>query len=946
MASSWIVHKFGGTSLADADGYLKVAAILDEAGGAEQLGVARQPDRAGAPAHAERPESAEHPQRAEHPEAPDQPRRTDEPVRARRAVVVSAMSGVTDALIHLNELASERDSSYTEALDELRRRQLGVVEKLLSESRAKELAARVEADIDDIGDLLRAVWLMRSRPENAVDLVSGYGELWSAQVLAAHLEEDGRSATWLDAREVLVVEPGELAPVVDWQTSRPKLLEWLANHDEELVIVTGFIASNPDGIPTTLGRNGSDYSASIFAALLHGEAIHIWSDVDGVLSADPRQVPDAVVLDTLSYDEAMELAYFGAKVIHPSTMAPAVEQQIPIYIRNTFNPGAPGTRIHVASTGVSRLDTPPAWYALSGAQPAAGSGAEPVVGAGAQPGPGSGVRPGVDAGAQPGPGSGVRPALDAGAQPAAGPRAKPVVESAVKGFASIDGMALVNLEGTGMIGVPGIAERLFGALRAAGVSVVMISQGSSEHSICFAIPSPQADAARDAIERAFLAERQHGQIQTLDVTDGCTILAIVGDDMAGTPGISGKFFGALGKAGVNVRAIAQGSSERNISIVIESKDATRALRAVHSGFYLSNQTLSIGVIGPGLVGSTLLAQIASQVERLRSEFMIDLRVRGITSSSRMLLSHQGIALDRWEQLLETEGAPADFERFVDWIQTDTIPHAVLIDCSASQEIAMRYADWMERGIHVITPNKKANTAGLDYYKRLRRGSRDLSMHYLYETTVGAGLPIIQTLRDLIQTGDEVLQIEGILSGTLSYLFNSFDGTRLFSEIVREARAKGYTEPDPRDDLSGMDVARKVVILAREMGLDLEVADLDIESLVPAELESESADAFLDRLVEFDPGMLALLEEARARDEVLRFVGTVVPDGRSSVRLRRCPHAHPFARIQLTDNIVLFRTRRYHENPLVVQGPGAGPDVTAGGIFADLLRLATYVGATL
>jgi bifunctional aspartokinase / homoserine dehydrogenase 1 len=826
-SQEWTVHKFGGSSLATPALYREVGEIL---------------------------------------------RGRDD---ARQAVVVSAMAGVTNRLIELVELAGARDRAYRRRLDELRDDQLGAIEALLPGGHTEALAARIEEDVRDIEDVLRAISLLGRPPKAALDLVSGYGELWSAKLLAGHLAARGESVEWLDARQVLVIEEGELGPVVDWEASRPALEQWLAGHsstgDElDTLVITGYIAADAEGAPTTLGRNGSDFSASIFGALLGAEAIHIWTDVDGVMSANPRQVPDAEVLDALSYQEAMELAYFGAKVIHPSTMAPAVDLDIPIYIRNTFKPEVGGTRIHLA-TGTQRT---------------------------------------------------------------------------VKGFATIDDMALVNVEGTGMIGVPGIAHRLFGALREAGVSVVMISQASSEHSICFAVPQSQAGQVKEAVERGFFAELHQGQIQTIDVTEHCSILAVVGDNMAGIPGIAAKFFGALGKASVNIRAIAQGSSERNISVVIDQKEATRALRAAHAGFYLSNQTLSVGVIGPGNVGATLLDQIAEQVDRLRDEYMIDIRVRGISGATRMVLEESSLALDDWSAALEEASVEADLDRFVDHIQTDYHPHAVLIDCTASEAISGRYLEWLDRGIHVITPNKKANTGPLEYYRDLKAAGRSHRLHYLYETTVGAGLPIIQTLRDLIETGDEIIAIEGILSGTLSYLFNSFDGERPFSEILAEAKRLGFTEPDPREDLSGMDVARKVVILGREMGLDVDLEQVQIDSLVPEGLEAGSVEEFLESLAEHDDEMTGLLEEARQAGEVLRFVGTVDRQGDASVQLRRYAQSHPFARIERTDNIVQFRTRRYDDNPLIVQGPGAGPEVTAGGIFADLLRLATYVGATL
>ncbi len=821
--SNWRVHKFGGTSVANAERYRNAAKIIAD----------QSPARAG--------------------------------------VVVSAMAGVTNALIRLVDLATARDASYLNELRELRRKELEAVGDLVGED-GSELVTKIQKDFDDIEDVLRALWLLRTSPSHAVDLISGYGELWSAQVLAAYLESIGVNATWLDARLVLHVTPPEAgtssSPFVDWTASQAALDAWLDERDHDVVVITGFIASDPEGIPTTLGRNGSDYSASIFGSLLDADRINIWTDVDGVMSANPKLVPDAVVLDALSYHEAMELAYFGAKVIHPSTMAPAVDRSIPIYIKNTFRPEVPGTRIHV--------DT-------SDAYP-------------------------------------------------------------VKGFATVGDIALVNVEGTSMIGVPGIAHRLFGALREAGVSVIMISQGSSEHSICFAIPAAQADTARNAVEQAFFAERHHGQIQTIDVAADCTILAAVGDHMEGIPGLAASFFGALGKARVNIRAIAQGSSERNISVVVATKDASRALRAVHSGFYLSDQTLSIGLLGPGVVGSTFLDQVQEQLERLRNDRHVDLRVRAIATQSKLLRDDRAVDLRTWRDDLSA-AEPQDLQAFVDHVDTDSLPHAVIIDCTSSADVAANYADWLSRGIHVITPNKKAASGDIATVRKLREITRRSHAHFLYETNVGAGLPILQTARDLVETGDQVQRVEGIFSGTLSFLFNVWDGSTPFSDVVKDAKQKGYTEPDPRDDLSGMDVARKLVILAREVGFELSLEDVVVESLVPAELEKRSIEEFLAGLPSIDDSMSKRLAAAKENGDVLRYVGSVDPNGNARVALEPYPATHPFARIQLTDNIVQFTTARYSQNPLVVQGPGAGPEVTAGGVFADLLRLASYLGAT-
>jgi bifunctional aspartokinase / homoserine dehydrogenase 1 len=565
----------------------------------------------------------------------------------------------------------------------------------------------------------------------------------------------------------------------------------------------------------------------------------------------------------------MELAYFGAKVIHPQTMEPAVARDIPIYIKNTFAPHKRGTLI--CSNPVSALK--------------------------------------------------------------------------VKGISTIDPVALVNLEGAGMIGVPGTAHRLFGALRDSGISVILISQASSEHSICFAIPQAQAVRAEDAVRKAFDAELRDGQIQHVEVALGMSILAVVGDGMAGTHGVAAKVFNSLGDAAISVRAIAQGASERNISVVVDSKVAAKALRAVHAAFYLSPNTLSIGLIGPGTVGSALLAQMATQIERLR-DLNLDLRVRGITTSTHMLLEQTTVDLDRWAECLERDGEPLNMKKFIDHVQADYVPHTVVIDCTASLEVADQYSDWLGRGIHIVTPNKKANSGTMSYYRSMQEAKKAAGTYYLYEATVGAGLPVIQTLRDLRGTGDDIVRIEGIFSGTLAYLFNIFDGSETFSSIVRTAKAKGYTEPDPRDDLSGIDVARKLTILGREMGLTLEVADVEVEGLVPEALTRCSLDEFMSRLSESDAAMAATLAAARKNNQVLRYVGRIDADGKATVGLSRLEEKHAFANIALTDNVVRFVTRRYCDNPLIVQGPGAGPEVTAAGVFSDLLRLSAYLGAHL
>jgi len=783
---------------------------------------------------------------------------------------LSACRGVTDALLELTSLAEQPNKEFGAAIRALKARHLDLAAELLSKPAYETYKAQFERDCLDIAGMLQTLRLIRSSTYLMRDVIAGFGEIWSTRLFAPFLRERARikgDILWVDAREVIIVEWGSLGPAVQWTASEANLQKLAPPNFTGRLVVTGFIATTTKGKQTTLGRNGSDFSGSIFGALLDAVEIIIWTDVDGVLSADPRLVPNAQVIDQLSYNEAMELAYFGAKVIHPQTMEPAVARDIPIFIRNTFAPHKLGTLIC----------------------------------------------------------------------------ANPVSALKVKGITSIDPVALVNLEGAGMIGVPGTAHRLFGALRDAGISVILISQGSSEHSICFAIPEAQAVRAEEAVRRAFDAELRDGQIQHVEVARGMSILAVVGDGMAGTHGVAAKVFNSLGDAAISVRAIAQGASERNISVVVDGKGAARALRAVHAAFYLSPNTLSIGLIGPGTVGRVLLAQIATQIDRLR-ELNLDLRVRGIASSKRMLLEETSVDLGRWSERMAQAGEPLDLQKFINHVQADYVPHTVIIDCTASAAVAGQYRDWLARGIHIVTPNKKANSGALPYYRSLQEAKRLAGTHYLYEATVGAGLPVIQTLRDLRGTGDDITQIEGIFSGTLAYLFNVFDGSESFSSIVRAAKAKGYTEPDPRDDLSGMDVARKLIILGREMGLTLEVSDVQVEGLVPVALTQCSVEEFMARLPESDAAMAEALAAARKKNQVLRYVGRIDAAGKATVGLMRLDSKHAFANIALTDNVVRFATRRYCDNPLIVQGPGAGPEVTAAGVFSDLLRLSAYLGA--
>lgn len=817
-----VAHKFGGSSLADADCFRRVAGILLD--------------------------------------------RDDE----IQITIVSAMQGVTNALIALANAAASRDASWQSQWNALRERHLQTARDLLGD---KSGAVRVwlEARHADFADMLKALAVLGMPAGEALDAIQGYGEVWSSRLLHAYIQSLGEDCALLDAREVLVIAQGELGVAVDWQVSATRLADWRAAHPQRRVVVTGFIARDTEGRITTLGRNGSDFSASIFAALFDARELHIWTDVDGVLSADPRLVPEAVSLNALSYEEACELAYFGAKVIHPQTMLPAMELGLPIHIRNTFNPEHPGTRIAIAGDAAD------------------------------------------------------------------GP---------VRGLSLADSLAIINVEGAGMIGVPGTAERLFAALRDAKVSVVMISQGSSEHSICVVVRAADSARAEVALSAVFGRELDRGQMQGITVTRDISVLAAVGDGMAGAPGVAARLFATLGRAQVNVRAIAQGASERNISVALSSADASRALRAVHAGFWLSAQTISVGVIGPGNVGRALLDQLQEAIPRLRQQANLDLRVRAILSSRKLAVGEGDALLADWSSQLESSPHAADIEQFTRHVHAPHLPHAVIIDCSASDAVADNYARWLAAGIHVITPNKQAGSGPLTRWQAIREARTASTARWRYEATVGAGLPVISTLRDLIDTGDEIRSIEGIFSGTLAWLFNRYDGSEPFSALVREALALGYTEPDPRDDLSGIDVARKLVILAREAGQRLELSDVNVQGLVPASLLKLDRNEAIASLESIDGEIARQHAQAKAKGCELRYVARLDSSGNASVGLVEVPTSHAFANLRLTDNVVQFTTKRYANNPMIVQGPGAGREVTAAGIFADLLRLGAALGARL
>ena len=779
-------------------------------------------------------------------------------------IVVSAINGVTSSLQALLDKAVKNEPFHN-ALAAIADKHIAVINNLIDHHDARVLIERLQKDIADIKDLLHTAALLKEYSPYLKFKVIGYGEQWSAEILTIKLNETN-CVLYLNATDVLFTYKKNRILYIDWPKSTEKIKYFLkAKHFDQLVI-TGFLASDEQGRQIILGRNASDYSAAIFSKLFQAKELILWKDVDGIFTADPTRVRSAFPIDNLSYKSTLELAYFGGSIIHPKTITPAMELGIPIYIKNTLNPEAPGTKISSSKT----------------------------------------------------------------------------LDFAVQGISSIDHIALITIEGTGLIGVSGTAVRVFHELHELDISVILISQASSEHSICFAVELPFADDAVNALKNAFEFEIRQNQIERISADKNSAILAVVGDGMVGKIGMAGKLMATLARSNINIKAIAQGASEHNISIVVARDDTSKALRAVHSGFYLSDKTLSIGIIGPGLVGRSLLNQIGSQLRQLQQQHHVKLLVRGICNSKKMYLSHQGIDLDNWEQLLKESTLDTDLTQFSDYIIADDIPHAVIIDCTASAHVAKQYTYFMDKGAHIITPNKRANAGDYQTYQALKTHAQKDRRHYLYETTVCAGLPIITTLGDIIQTGDEVLKIEGVVSGTLSYIFSELTKGLPFSSVIREAKSLGYTEPDPREDLSGMDVARKVVILARELGHPVNLSDVIVHNLVPEQLTDCDIETFLEELPKYDEALAQTIKNIVKPDERAAYVGVIKQDGSVEVGIRSFPLSNPIARLKGTDNMLIFHTKRYYDLPLVIQGPGAGAEVTAAGVFADLLRLVSLI----
>lgn len=780
-----------------------------------------------------------------------------------RVVVVSAFSGITDQLIETARVAEAGDGTYVDRIAAMRGRHFEAIADLCAGADRGAAEDFCRAAFEELSGNLEGVRLLGELSARTLDFVMSFGERLSAFIVARAFRSAGVPADFLDARLVLRTDDQYGSANCLREESYANIRSALASRPA-LQIATGFIAATTEGRTTTLGRGGSDLSSALFGAALGAEEVEIWTDVDGILTSDPKLVKGAFRIESISYEEAMELSHFGAKVLHPPTVRPALERGIPIRIRNTFNPSSPGTLI--------AREVPPSPYP-------------------------------------------------------------------VRGISSIREVALIRVQGPGMVGVTGFSSRLFGALARRRINVILITQASSEHSICFAILPKDAAGAATAIKEEFEREIEVGSIETPAVERDLSIIAVVGEGMKRTPGISGKVFHALGRNGVNIVAIAQGSSELNISAVISRHDESKALNAVHEAFFLSGvRSVNLFLVGVGLIGGTLLEQLSRQQEVLSAEHRIRVNLIGVANSRKMLFDRSGIDPSGAKAALEG-GEPFDLGGFVVKMKGFNLPNTAFCDCTAGEAIPKVYADLLRSAIPVVTPNKRANSARYQDYRNLVDFSRERGIPYLYETTVCAGLPVISTLHDLFLSGDRVRRIEAVLSGTLSFIFNNWDGSRPFSALVREAKAKGYTEPDPRDDLNAMDAGRKALILARECGMPLEFDAVRIEPILPpACLEAESVDAFFVELERADPIFEARRQEAAGRGCSLRYVA-VVEEGRAVLSLRETPPGDPFLSLVDADNMVVVYTDRYSKLPLVVKGPGAGAQVTAGGVFADILRIA-------
>ncbi len=777
------------------------------------------------------------------------------------AIVLSAMQGTTDALIEAGRAAERGDDGYVAILGGIADKHVIAIDRLFPTSEHLAITDFVEITLKELENICEGVRLVRELSPRTLDRILSFGELVASRIVAERLAFEGLANVWKDSREVIRTDANHGFGAVDFAVTNKLLNEHFNSSKAQLHIFPGFIASDAGGSTTTLGRGGSDYTAALIAAAIDADVLEIWTDVSGMMTADPRFVRNVRQIPNITYREAMELSHFGAKVIYPPTIQPVMAKGIPVLVKNTFAPDETGTLIETAAK--------------------------------------------VDG-------------------------------DIIRGITSIDKIAILSLEGSGMVGIPGFSKRLFDALSRAQINVILITQSSSEHSICVAVEEKYGHTARSAVDLEFEYEISTGKIEPLKVENGFSILALVGDNMKSHTGVSGKMFMTLGQNGINIHAIAQGSSERNISAVISSKDVRKAINTLHEEFFSDGKRqVNVFIAGVGTVGGRLIEQLRTQFDHLSADMRLNVRVVGVANSRRAVLQPEGIDLAGYRDELAT-AAEMDVAAFTDAIIGQNMRNSIFVDVTANAAVVETYPKLLSKSISVIACNKIAASSEYANYAALKNTAREYGTNFFFETNVGAGLPVINTLNDLLRSGDRVNRIEAVLSGTLNFVFNNYDGSRKFAEVVRQAQTEGYTEPDPRLDLSGTDVARKILILAREAGHRIEMSDIENAGFLPESCLQGSVEDFYTELDRHEPHFRALLDASAGHGLTLKYIASF-DNGKAKVGLQSIGPDHNFANLSGKDNAVLFYTNRYSEQPLVIKGAGAGADVTAAGVFADIIR---------
>ncbi len=780
------------------------------------------------------------------------------------AVVVSALGGATDVLLQAGLKAERKNSSYLSAIDSLEKRHISTIKELIVDSRQEEVISEIHDYFNQLASILEGIYLINEFSNKTKDKIASFGELMSSHIIAEAMKTQGIDAIRKNSQELIITDATYTNAKVNYNLTESNIVQFFATNKTSIVVLPGFVASTLDGETSTLGRGGSDFTASLLAKILNAKELEIWTDVSGMFTANPKLVKQAQPIAHISYQEAMELSHFGAKVLFPPTIQPVLEKQIPIRIKNTFNPESPGTLITKNTNGIS---------------------------------------------------------------------------SPAKGISHIENIALLTIEGSGMIGIPGFTKRILEVLSNAQINVSLVTQASSEHFLCMGIDSKDVEQSKVLFEEAFAYEMSQGIVDPLIIEDNLAIIALVGDNMKSHQGISGKMFSTLGSNNVNIRAIAQGASEKNITAVIEHKDIKKALNTLHNAFFEGNtKQLNLFVVGVGNVGGKLLEQIHQQQKFLVEDQQLDVRIIAITNSKKMYFNNDGIDLDNWRESLNNDGESLDMDAFLSKVKELNYRNSIFVDNTANAEVSTRYVDYLENSIAVVTCNKIACSSEYEKYQNLKFLSKKYAAPFKFETNVGAGLPIIDTLKNLILSGDKVTKIQAVLSGSLNFIFNNFVGDVSFYEVVKEAGVQGFTEPDPRIDLSGVDVMRKILILARESGNILELDDIKNDSFLPqTSMNANSVEDFLNTLTPEAAHFNAIRDAAEKEGCRLKYVAEY-DNGKARVGLQHIPSDHPFYNLDGSDNIVLFFTDRYSEQPLIIKGAGAGADVTASGLFADIIRI--------